>query len=131
MEESGESRTTTITNTEPGIYRVNVSAFGKTISGREFRLVVPEFSFNVEENNYLLNTAGDVNADGTVTINETADELRVKAEQEREEAMLLQQQAQDAEDKETIIIIAAGNSVIILIAVVLFFTLRRKKTKSK
>lgn len=131
MEESGESRTTTITNTEPGIYRVNVSAFGKTISGREFRLVVPEFSFNVEENNYLLNTAGDVNADGTVTINETADELRVKAEQEREEAMLVQQQAQDAEDKETIIIIAAGNSVIILIAVVLFFTLRRKKTKSK
>lgn len=132
MEESGESRTITITNTEPGIYRVNVSAFGKTISGREFRLVVPEFSFNVEENNYLLNTAGVVNADGTVTINETADELRVKAEQEREEAMLeQQQQAQAAEDKETIIIIAAGNSVIILIAVVLFFTLRRKKTKSK
>lgn len=131
MEESGESRTTAITNTEPGIYRVNVSVFGKTITGREFRLVVPEFSFNVEESNTMLNPNSAVNADGTYTAIETAEELLIKAAREKAEALLAKQQAQDAEDQETIIIIAAGNSVIILIAVVLFFILRRKKTKSK
>ena len=131
MEEIGESRTTTITNTEPGIYRVNVSVFGKTITGREFRLVVPEFSFNVEASNNLLNAGGDMNADGTITIIETADELLAKAEQEKTTALLAQQQVQDEKEQETIIIIAVSNSVIILIAVVLFFTLRRKKIKSK
>lgn len=131
MEEIGESRTTTITNTEPGIYRVNVSVFGKTITGREFRLVVPEFSFNVEASNNLLNAGGDMNADGTITIIETADELLAKAEQEKTTALLAQQQVQDEKEQETIIIIAVANSVIILIAVVLFFTLRRKKIKSK
>lgn len=131
MEDSGESRTTTITNTEPGIYRVNVSVFGKTLTGREFRLVVPEFSFNVEDTNTLLALNSSVNADGTYAAIETAEELLIKAKREKAEAFLLKQQAQEAEDQETIIIIVAGNSVIILIAVILFFTLRRKKTKSK
>jgi uncharacterized protein (TIGR03503 family) len=129
MEESGESRTTTITNTEPGIYRVNVSVFGKTTMGREFRLVVPEFSFNVEESNTALNADRAMNADGTYTVIETAEELLIKAEREKAEALLAKQQAKEAEDKETIIIIAAGNGVIILIAAVLFFILRRKKNK--
>ncbi len=131
MEESGDSRTTTITNTEPGIYRVNVSVFGKTTMGREFRLVVPEFSFNVEESNTALNADRAMNADGTYTVIETAEELLIKAEREKAEALLAKQQAKEAEDKETIIIIAAGNGVIILIAAVLFYILRRKKTKGK
>ncbi|WP_223303628.1 TIGR03503 family protein [Colwellia psychrerythraea] len=131
MEESGESRTATITNTEPGIYRVNVSVFGKTITGREFRLVVPEFSFNVEDNDTLLTLNSSVDADGTYTTIETAEELLIKAEREKAEALLLKQQAQEKEEQETIIIIVAGNSIIILIAVILFFTLRRKKLKSK
>lgn len=131
MEESGESRTATITNTEPGIYRVNVSVFGKTITGREFRLVVPEFSFNVEDNDTLLTLNSSMNADGTYAAIETAEELLIKAEREKAEALLLKQQAQEEEEQETIIIIVAGNSIIILIAVILFFTLRRKKLKSK
>ncbi len=129
MEESGDSRTTTITNTEPGIYRVNVSVFGKTTMGREFRLVVPEFSFNVEESNTAHNADRAMNADGTYTVIETAEELLIKAERDKAEALLAKQQAKEAEDKETIIIIAAGNGVIILIAAVLFFILRRKKNK--
>ena len=129
MEESGDSRTTTITNTEPGIYRVNVSVFGKTTMGREFRLVVPEFSFNVEESNTALNADRAMNADGTYTVIETAEELLIKAEREKAEALLAKQQAKEAEDKETKIIIVAGNGVIILIAAVLFFILRRKKNK--
>ncbi len=131
MEESGESRTATITNTEPGIYRVNVSVFGKTITGREFRLVVPEFSFNVEDNDTLLTLNSSMNADGTYAVIETTEELLIKAEREKAEALLLKQQAQEEEEQETIIIIIAGNSIIILIAVILFFTLRRKKLKSK
>lgn len=131
MEEEGESRTTSITNTEPGIYRVNVSAFGKTITGREFRLVVPEFSFNVEANNYLLSNGSTMNANGVVITIETEEELRVKAEQEKAEALIAKQLAQDAEDEETIIIIAIGNGVVILIAVILFFILGRKKKVKK
>jgi len=130
MEESGESRTTTITNTESGIYRVNVSAFGKTITGREFRLVVPEFTFNVEVNSMLDSNNG---MNGTIegSLIETADELLIKAEQERASALLAQKQAQEAKEQETMIIIAAGNGVIILIAVVMFAISRRKKTKTK
>ena len=130
MEESGESRTTIITNTEPGIYRVNVSAFGKTITGREFRLVVPEFTFNVEVNS-MLNTNNGMNGTIEGSLIDTADERLIKAEQERASALLAQKQAQEAKDQETMIIIAAGNGVIILIAVVMFVISRRKKTKTK
>jgi uncharacterized protein (TIGR03503 family) len=127
MEEGGGSRTTTMTNTEPGLYRVNVSAFGKTITGREFRLVVPEFSFNVEASLNELNMGEDSNIDGLTTILETTDELLVKGEQDRIAALLAQKLAQDEKEQETFIIIAFGNSVVILISVVLFFILRRKK----
>ncbi len=48
MEGSGPQRVFDISYTEPGIHRVKVSAFGHTVNGREFRLIVPEFTFNVE-----------------------------------------------------------------------------------
>ncbi len=131
MERTGDSRATTITNTEPGIYRVNVSAFGKTLSGRQFRLVVPEFTFNVEASNDVLAESRNSIVDGSVMPVETAEELLAIAEQERAEALLAQQKAQDEEEQETILIIAAGNTIIILIAVVLFYILRRKKVKPK
>jgi len=130
MEDSGESRTTTITNTEPGIYRVNVSAFGKTTLGREFRLVVPEFTFNVEANS-MLNANNEMPGDVEGQLIDSADELIIKAEEERVNALLAKKQAQEIKDQETMMIIAAGNGVIILIAVILFFILRRKKTKTK
>jgi uncharacterized protein (TIGR03503 family) len=130
MEDSGESRTTTITNTEPGIYRVNVSAFGKTRLGREFRLVVPEFTFNVEANS-MLNANNEMHGTVEGQLIDSADELIIKAEEERVSALLAKKQAQEVKDQETMMIIAAGNGVIILIAVILFFILRRKKTKTK
>jgi len=131
MDSKGESRTANITNTEPGIYRVNVSAFGKTLTGREFRLVVPEFTFNVEANNNALNDSSELTDNGIITPVEATDELLAIAEQERVEALLAQQQAQAEEEQETIIIIIAGNTIIVLLAVVLFFILRTKKTKAK
>ena len=131
MESTGNSRAITITNTESGIYRVNVSAFGKTISGREFRLVVPEFTFNVEATDNQLIEAGESLGIDATTSNETKEELMAKAAQERVEALIAEQKARDEEEQETIIIIAAGNIIIILIAVVLFYILRRKKVKPK
>ena len=46
-EGEGLTRKYMIENTEPGVYRVNVSAFGITTHEREFMLVVPEYTFNV------------------------------------------------------------------------------------
>ena len=78
MESNGESRATTITNTEPGIYRINVSAFGKTITGREFRLVVPEFTFNVEAVNNMMAIDGvAANSYEMGAITATTDDLLV------------------------------------------------------
>ena len=127
MEEKGESRIKNITNTEPGIYRINVSAFGKTIKGREFRLVVPEVTFLVkaEENSLLPAVNGETNS-----LTEQAKEIReVDVKQEKLAAMAKLQQEQEAKNIETMIIIAVGNVVIIIIALVLFFLMRKKKEK--
>ena len=132
MESNGESRATTITNTEPGIYRINVSAFGKTITGREFRLVVPEFTFNVEAVNNMMaidGVAANLYELGAITA--TTDDLLVKAEEEKELVLLEQQQVQAEKEQETMLLIVAGNVFIIIIALVLFFALGRKKSKTK
>jgi uncharacterized protein (TIGR03503 family) len=130
MESKGESRTQNIANTEPGIYRVNVSAFGRTITGREFRLVVPEFTFNVEAKDTMLDGDNKLSPDGTIIITETTEELLAKAEKERIEALIVQQKAVDEEEQETMLLIAAGNGAILLISIVVFFILQRKKKKT-
>jgi uncharacterized protein (TIGR03503 family) len=129
MEEEGTSRMATITNTEPGLYRVNISAFGKTIKGREFRLVVPEFSFHVETSLNELKTGENVNSETVTTVVETTDELLIKGEQDRIVALLAQKLVQDGKDQETFIIIVIGNSVVILVSVVVFFLWRWKKKR--
>lgn len=131
MEAEGERRTTNITNTEPGIYRVNISVFGKTITGREFRLVIPEFSFNVESDNYLVNDDNNIHTDDA-TLLDTSSELRVKArlkaEQERAEALLVKKAEQEQQaEQETVIIIAAGNVIVLISAAIWFFVIYRKK----
>ena len=132
MESNGESRATTITNTEPGIYRINVSAFGKTITGREFRLVVPEFTFNVEAVNNMMAIDGvAANSEEMSAVIATTADLLVKAEEENELVLLEQQQVQAEKEQETMLLIVAGNVFIIIIALVLFFALGRKKSKTK
>ena len=125
MEEVGKTRIKNITNTEAGIYRINVSAFGKTIKGREFRLVVPEVTFLVktDENVLLPAMNGETNAlSAQAQIEREAD-----IKQEKLAAMVKQQQEQEAKNTETMIIIAVGNVVIIIIALVLFFIMKKKK----
>ena len=131
MEEIGESRTRVIENTEPGIYRVNVSAFGKTTNGREFRLVVPEYTFNVEPIDQMVLGDDGQPINDTVAFVGTTDNLLAKAEIDKEAALLAQQQVLEAKEEETLLLIIVGNCLIIVIAAVLFFILRRKKPKKK
>ncbi len=129
LEEQGVHRTTLITNTEPGMYRINVSAFGKTLSGREFRLVVPEYSFNVKTDELIgLNLDSEQKAIKTTVISQV-DELIAEADEEKRAALIAQKEAQAEKELETIIIIVAGNGTITLIAIVLFLILRRNKSK--
>jgi uncharacterized protein (TIGR03503 family) len=90
-------KTIDVTNTEPGLYRVNVSAFGETIDGREFRLVVPEFTFNVEPVYDLLDNVENISTqdDPANTIDNMVNKISVNetlfiADQEKAAALLIQ-----------------------------------------
>lgn len=133
MQSNGNERTVDVTNTEPGLYRVNVSAFGETIDGREFRLVVPEFTFNVEPVNDLLDDLENISTQDTsenspdneinkISVNESL----ILAEQKEAEALIVQKKLIEEKRQQTLVIIIAANLVIIIIALVVFFSLRRK-----
>ena len=126
------SRLKDIPYTEPGIHRVNVSAFGRTTSGREFRLVVPEYTFNVTGNlNGLLLTRFDgEGTEQTVTVDK-AEQLLADMEAKLEEEKAKQLEIEEAKNMQTIIMIAAGNGIIIILALVLFLLNRKRKTKAK
>lgn len=128
--ENAETRIEDIPYTEPGIHRINISAFGRTTSGREFRLVVPEFSFNVKgiSNKFLLTTIDDDGVEQTIEVNEAEKFLADKAA-ELAQAKVEQQKLAEEQSQTTIIMIAAGNGVIIIIALILFFVMRKKKSK--
>ncbi len=130
MESVGESRNVEILNTEPGIYRVNVSAFGKTTTGREFRLVVPEYTFNVEANSNDIDPISGAIVQGEVA-NESPEALKLKAKEEAVLALEAQQAEQKAKEQQTMIYIIVGNVVILFIALILFFILRKRKPKGK
>ena len=128
--EKSTSRTKDIPYTEPGIHRINLRAFGRTTSGREFRLVVPEFSFNVKGdlNKILLTTLDDNDIEQTITVDKAEQSL---AEKKARIAEAIAKQHKIAEEKHThtILMIAAGNGIIILVAWVLFIFMRKRKAK--
>jgi len=130
--ENPATRTKDIPYTEPGIHRINLSAFGRTTSGREFRLVVPEFTFNVEGdlNKILLTTLDDNGEEQTITVDK---EEQALAEKEAKLAQELaeQQKREEEENTQTIIMIAAGNGIIILLALVTFIFKRKRKVKKQ
>lgn len=127
-DQQGKTRVTDILNTEPGIYRVNINAFGKTTLGREFRLAIPEYSFNVKanDNEVLMTTIDENGVEKTISIDRTQKLLADRAV-ELEQARVAQQQAEEEKELQAMIMIAAGNAVIIIIALVLFFVIRKKK----
>jgi uncharacterized protein (TIGR03503 family) len=128
--ENAETRIEDIPYTEPGIHRVNISAFGRTTSGREFRLVVPEFSFNVKgiSNKLLLTTIDDDGIEQTIEVDK-AEKFLADKEAELKKAKAAQQKLAQEQSQNTMIMIAAGNGVIIIIALMLFFVMRKKKRK--
>lgn len=130
-DQQGDTRLKDIRNTEPGIYRVNINAFGKTVSGREFRLTVPEFAFNVKADDVFLMTTVDENGvEKTVSV-DRAEKLLADREAELAEAKIVQEQIEKEKEEQAIIMIAVGNSIIIVIALVLFFVMRKKKSTTK
>ena len=124
--ENAETRTKDIPYTEPGIHRINLSAFGETTSGREFRLVIPEYSFNVQgfSNNILLTSIGDdLERADTIAKEE---QLLADKEAELELEKVVQQKIEEEKNTQTIMMIAIGNVIIIVIALILFFVIRKK-----
>jgi len=130
LEGKGEERIEEFGYTEPGIHRVKVGAYGKTIDGREFRLIVPEFTFNIaHKEGELLPTlsepgesAADVAAEQALKqIEENAEQLAMDLESAR--------LAEEEKQQESLIIIIAGNGLIILIALAGFFVYRWRKRK--
>jgi uncharacterized protein (TIGR03503 family) len=129
-EGTGITRVEEIKNTASGIYRINVNAFGKTINGRDFRLVVPEFSFNIEDEKVLVDTTVLLDGSEQVIKKEiNSEDALLALEQERLAVVAAQKLEQEEKETETLLIIAAGNALIIIIALVIFLIMRKRKEK--
>ena len=128
LEGSGKTRIEDIEFTEAGVHRVKVNAYGKTTEGREFRLVVPEFSFNVDHQ------VGEVleKSDNKDVENVTDQVIKQKEESAKQLELELEQakMEQDQKQQQMYIIIGAGNLAILLIAVIGFFVFRWRKKKA-
>jgi uncharacterized protein (TIGR03503 family) len=140
MEGKGTSRVYEIAYTESGVHRIAVNVFGKTINGREFRLVLPEFTFNAESKSGLLMPTLDINGEVTSASLETGDGVitdKIKQAEENakklaielEEAKKAQKMAAKEKEQQTYIIIGVANVGIVLIALLFYFVSRRKKQK--
>ncbi len=136
MDGKGKKRIKPITYTEPGLHRVKLNAFGKTISGREFRLVVPDFTFNVERiNGPLVPSLNDEDKESAAEL--AAKQLAEQIAQEKAafEMELARAKAEqialaEAQEQRTLIIIAVINGLIVLLGIGVFIYLRRKKNRS-
>ncbi len=136
----GTSRLYQIAYTESGVHRIAVNVFGKTINGREFRLVLPEFTFNAESKSGLLMPTLDINGevtsvslknvDGVITDNiKQAEENAKILAIELADAKKAQKMAAKEKEQQTYIIIGVANVGIVLIALLFYFVSRRKKQK--
>ena len=128
-DQTGETRTKDIRYTEGGVHRISMSAFGKTTTGREFRLVVPEFSFNVKASDNQFAQITSENAVDTNVDMDPIEPLLADKGVELEQAIAEQQLIEEEKNTQSIILIAAGNGIIIIIALVLFLVMRKKKAK--
>lgn len=135
MEGEGITRVKQIGYTEPGLHKIALNAFGKTIHGREFRLVVPEFTFNVErEDGPLVPTVDNQEtvedsqslSEAKKLAQKVADE-QAKFELELEQAKLAQREKIAAEEKRNLYIILGSNLIIIVAAAIGILIIRRKK----
>lgn len=136
LEGSGMSRTAEVPFTESGVHRVKVSAFGETNNGREFRLVMPEYSFNVQHTeNALLPDVSNLGADSQESLALAEEQRRAELAKQREAELAAQiaqiKAEQEAQEKMQMMIIIAGNAVVVIIALIALFVWWRKKKKSE
>ena len=132
LEGEGDQRIEELAYTEPGIHRVNVNVFGKTIEGREFRLVLPEFVFNVESEEVLLApNFNDVMVPKVLTPEEVLIENKKQAELALQAELEAQRLAAEKEQEETVFLIVVINGVIILLGLIAFIALRWKSILAK
>ncbi|WDE07336.1 TIGR03503 family protein [Thalassomonas viridans] len=130
MEGSGGERIKELAFTEPGIYRVKTRAFGRTKTGREFRLVIPEFAFNVEPKADDINFTVDENGQTKkLTQEEIAQQQAEQRAFELEQERIRQEEEAAERQQQMITIIVVSNLVILVIAVAAFFILRWRKKK--
>jgi len=129
MEGRGKKRIEEFEYTEPGIHRVKVSAFGHTVNGREFRLVLPEFTFNVEFTE--INSPRKVVGGDSAVVSEINDAEflanKEAAAKKLETELLAQAMAEKEAQQERILMIVLANIIIISAAFIAFFIVRRKK----
>ena len=131
-EGSGVTRTIDFGYTESGVHRLMTNVFGKTIHGRDFRLVLPEFVFNVEHQAVVLNENLTGNSDG---VSPAVDVAKLLAEQAEKDKALLeelkQQQVMAAEQaqKQSLYIIIGSNIALLLIGAVALLIYRKRKNK--
>jgi len=120
-------RTIDVEYTEPGIYRVNVSAFGETINGRQFQLVVEPFSFNVKVPEII------EFVDDTANIANQISQQRAEAilASKLAEAQKLFEEKQELALKDSLITIVLANIMIIFIVLVGFVIVRWRKYEAE
>lgn len=120
---------------EAGLHKVMVNAFGETINGREFRMVLHQFNFNVEFEevseapviNLEMNESGD-----DVSIDDVQKQIeeQSKKAQAALEAMKAEQIAKnEAQQQIQLWVIVLSNIVLITVAGIAFVLYRRKQKK--
>lgn len=135
LEEESDNRVQAFEYTVTGLHKLTVNVFGKTTSGREFVLALPEVVFNVENKNALLEKSFDSEGNEILVPKKTAAEIL--AEKEAELAIMLaeQQAIKEAErkaaEKQMWIMVGVGNAIVILLGGVIigFLAWRKKKAK--
>lgn len=132
MEGSGTSRVKEIGYTEPGVHRITVNAFGHTKNGREFRLVVPDFTFNVDREGGPLVPSLDEPSQSEAEKQAAALILKLEQEKQARELALQKEKAQkeaeaEAQAEQNLILVITANVVLLILAGLAVFFLRRKK----
>lgn len=120
--------------TEPGVHRLNINVFGETIYGREFRLVLHEFTFNVESELVLAHESQESDEVVEEPKIDPQEELMNKIREQNlaaEQALMAlkaeQKAQQEMKAQIQLFIIIAGNLLLLIIAAVGFWLYKRRQ----
>jgi uncharacterized protein (TIGR03503 family) len=123
-EPSDSAREFLIVNYEYGIFRVKVTAYGKTASGRDFILDVPEFTFLSEEIKAVVPPPADMQK----PVPESAQPALAKLETEDLQSMLGDEEEESMSTLNLVLNIVAINLVLLLFGGILIWYMTRDKS---